>query len=111
MVDLGVDLSVDLCGIKLDNPGIPASGTFGFGREFAELYDLDILGSISFKGTTVEARDGNKTPRVADCSAGMLNSVGLQNPGLEAVVADEIPNLAKLCSKPLISAAFPWRNS
>ena len=103
MVDLGVDLSVDLCGIKLDNPVIPASGTFGFGREFAELYDLDILGSISFKGTTVEARDGNKTPRVADCSAGMLNSVGLQNPGLEAVVADEIPNLAKLCSKPLIA--------
>lgn len=98
-----IDTSVMLSGIKLDNPVIPASGTFGFGREFADLYDLNILGSISFKGTTVEQRDGNPVPRVADCSAGMLNSVGLQNPGLDAVVAEEIPELAKLCSKPLIA--------
>lgn len=98
-----VDTSVVLSGIKLDNPVIPASGTFGFGQEFAELYDLNILGSISFKGTTVNQRNGNDTPRVADCSAGMLNSVGLQNPGLDAVVAEEIPQLAKVCSKPLIA--------
>ena len=98
-----IDTSVTLSGIKLDNPIIPASGTFGFGKEFAQLYDLNILGSISFKGTTVEARDGNKSPRVADCQAGMLNSVGLQNPGLDAVVAEEIPQLAELCSKPLIA--------
>ena len=98
-----VDTSVMLAGVKLDNPVIPASGTFGFGREFAELYDLDILGSIAFKGTTLESRNGNPSPRVADCPDGMLNSVGLQNPGLKAVIEDEIPNLAKLCSKPLIA--------
>ena len=98
-----VDISVDLAGVKLDNPIIPASGTFGFGREFAELYDLNILGSISFKGTTREPRNGNDTPRVADCSAGMLNSVGLQNPGIDAVTAEEIPRLAELCNKPLIA--------
>lgn len=98
-----VDISVDLAGVKLDNPIIPASGTFGFGREFAELYDLNILGSISFKGTTREPRNGNDTPRVADCSAGMLNSVGLQNPGIDAVTAEEIPRLAELCIKPLIA--------
>ena len=98
-----VDISIDLAGVKLDNPVIPASGTFGFGREFAELYDLNILGSISFKGTTREPRKGNDTPRVADCSAGMLNSVGLQNPGIDAVTAEEIPRLAELCNKPLIA--------
>ena len=97
------DTSVVLSGIRLDNPVIPASGTFGFGQEFAELYDLNILGSISFKGTTVLQRNGNDTPRVADCSAGMLNSVGLQNPGLDAVIAEEIPGLANVCNKPLIA--------
>ena len=78
-------LAVTVAGLELDNPVIPASGTFGFGREFADLYDLDILGSISFKGTTVEKRYGNPLPRIADCTAGMLNSVGLQNPGVDAV--------------------------
>ncbi len=96
-------LSVDLAGIRLDNPVIPASGTFGFGREFAELYDLDILGSISFKGTTVEKRYGNPLPRIADCTAGMLNSVGLQNPGVEAVCAEELKEMAKIFHKPLIA--------
>ena len=81
-----VDLKVDLSGITLDNPVIPASGTFGYGKEFAELYDLDILGSISFKGTTAEERYGNELPRIAECSRGMLNSVGLQNPGLDTVL-------------------------
>jgi dihydroorotate dehydrogenase (NAD+) catalytic subunit len=98
-----VDTSVELCGIRLDNPVIPASGTFGFGREFAELYDLNLLGSIAFKGTTADPRNGNETPRIADCSAGMLNSVGLQNPGLEAVATEEIPALAEKCGKPLIA--------
>lgn len=97
------DLNVELCGIKLDNPVIPASGTFGFGKEFADLYDLNILGSISFKGTTRDARYGNELPRIAECSSGMLNSVGLQNPGLDAVCDFEIPELAKVFHKPLIA--------
>lgn len=98
-----VDLRVNLSGIALDNPVIPASGTFGYGREFAEIYDINILGSISFKGTTREARLGNPLPRIAECPAGMINSVGLQNPGLEAVCADELPNLAKIYKKPVIA--------
>lgn len=98
-----VDLRVNLSGVALDNPVIPASGTFGYGREFAEIYDINILGSISFKGTTREARLGNPLPRIAECPSGMINSVGLQNPGLEAVCADELPNLAKIYKKPVIA--------
>lgn len=98
-----VDLSVNLSGIRLDNPIIPASGTFGFGREFAQFYDLDILGSISFKGTTAEPRYGNPTPRIAETPSGMLNAVGLQNPGIDAVIAEELPHLATLFHKPLIA--------
>ena len=98
-----VDLRVNLSGVALDNPVIPASGTFGYGREFAEIYDINILGSISFKGITREARLGNPLPRIAECPAGMINSVGLQNPGLEAVCADELPNLAKIYKKPVIA--------
>ncbi len=97
------DLSVELAGLRLDNPVIPASGTFGYGKEFAELYDLDILGSISFKGTTVERRYGNPLPRIADCTAGMLNSVGLQNPGAEAVCSEELADLARIYHKPVIA--------
>ena len=98
-----VDLSVTLSGVKLDNPIIPASGTFGFGQEFAQFYDLDILGSISFKGTTAEPRFGNPTPRIAETPAGMLNAVGLQNPGIDAVIAHELPELAKIFHKPLVA--------
>ena len=98
-----VDLSVTLSGVKLDNPIIPASGTFGFGQEFAQFYDLDILGSISFKGTTAEPRFGNPTPRIAEAPAGMLNAVGLQNPGIDAVIAHELPELAKIFHKPLVA--------
>ena len=97
------DMSVDLAGMHLDNPVIPASGTFGFGREYADLYDLNILGSISFKGTTRDPRYGNELPRIAECTAGMINSVGLQNPGLEAVLAEELPALAKIYSKKVIA--------
>ena len=96
-------LSVDLAGIRLDNPVIPASGTFGYGKEFADLYDLDILGSISFKGTTVEKRYGNPLPRIADCTAGMLNSVGLQNPGMDEVCGKELKDMAEIFHKPLIA--------
>ena len=96
-------LSVTLSGVELKNPVIPASGTFGFGKEFAPLYDLNILGSLSFKGTTGEARFGNPTPRIAECQAGMLNSVGLQNPGVESVVVDELPELRKLFHGPIIA--------
>lgn len=92
-----------LCGHKIDNPIIPASGTFGFGQEYREMYDLNILGAISIKGTTREARFGNPTPRIAECKAGMLNSVGLQNPGVEAVVGHELPELAKIYRKPIIA--------
>lgn len=96
-------LAVTLAGVRLDNPVIPASGTFGFGKEFADLYDLDILGSISFKGTTVKKRYGNPLPRIADCTAGMLNSVGLQNPGLDAVCSEELADMANIFHKPLIA--------
>lgn len=97
------DLSVTLGTLRLDNPIIPASGTFGFGAEFAELYDLDILGSISFKGTTREPRFGNPTPRIAECRSGMINSVGLQNPGIDAVIAEELPRLRERFHKPIIA--------
>ena len=96
-------LSVELCGIELDNPVIPASGTFGYGYEFAELYDINILGSFSFKGTTREPRFGNPTPRIADCTAGMLNSVGLQNPGVDQVIDTELPRLAQCFRKPVMA--------
>ena len=96
-------LSVGFAGIRLDNPVIPASGTFGYGKEFADLYDLDILGSISFKGTTVEKRYGNPLPRIADCTAGMLNSVGLQNPGVDEVCGRELKDMAEIFHKPLIA--------
>lgn len=98
-----VDTKVVLSNIVLDNPIIPASGTFGYGAEFTELYDLNILGSISFKGTTLNERFGNKTPRIAECESGMLNSVGLQNPGLKAVCEHELPNLAQIYKKPVIA--------
>ena len=97
------DLSVKLCGVALDNPVIPASGTFGFGKEMAEIYDINILGSISFKGTTRDARFGNATPRIAECPSGLINSVGLQNPGVDAVVAHELPELRKIFRKPIIA--------
>ena len=98
-----VDISTELCGIKLDNPVIPASGTFGFGYEFAELYDINILGSLSFKGTTREKRFGNKTPRIAECPSGMLNAVGLQNPGVLDVIKTELPKLRSVFSKPVMA--------
>ena len=98
-----VDMKVTLSGLTLDNPVIPASGTFGYGKEYAEFYDINILGSISFKGTTVEPRFGNQQPRIAECSRGLINSVGLQNPGLKAVKEKELPELAKLYSKPVIA--------
>lgn len=97
------DISAMLGDLKLNNPIIPASGTFGFGREFAKIYDINILGSISCKGTTKEPRFGNPTPRIAECSAGMINAVGLANPGLEAVVSDELPKLARIYRKPVIA--------
>ena len=97
------DTSVELCGVKLDNPIIPASGTFGFGREFAEYYDLDCLGAISFKGTTRDARFGNPTPRIAECSSGLINSVGLQNPGIDKVIAEELPHLRQIFHKPIVA--------
>jgi len=97
------DLSVELSGVKLDNPIIPASGTYGFGQEFLPYYDINILGSLSFKGTTSEARFGNPTPRIAECPNGMLNSVGLQNPGVEHVIAHELPQLRKTFRKPIMA--------
>ncbi len=96
-------LRVTLCGIPLDNPVIPASGTFGFGYEFAELYDINRLGTFSFKGTTREPRFGNPTPRIAECAAGMINAVGLQNPGVERVIAEELPKLRKVFGKPVMA--------
>ena len=96
-------LSVNLCGIELDNPIIPASGTFGFGYEFAELYDINILGTFSFKGTTKEARFGNPTPRIAECTSGMINAVGLQNPGVDNVIGVELPKLAKCFNKKVMA--------
>ncbi len=98
-----VDTKVVLSGVELDNPIIPASGTFGFGYEFAELYDINILGSFSFKGTTKEPRFGNPTPRIAECYSGMINSVGLQNPGVEKVIAEELPKLKKCFRGPVIA--------
>ena len=96
-------MSVNLCGIELDNPVIPASGTFGFGYEFAELYDINELGTFSFKGTTKDPRFGNPTPRIAECTSGMINAVGLQNPGVEKVIAEELPKLAKCFHKPVMA--------
>ena len=97
------DTRVNLCGIELDNPVIPASGTFGYGREFAELYDIDMLGTFSFKGTTLHSRLGNPLPRIAECAQGMINSVGLQNPGVDAVIGEELPNLATIFHKPVMA--------
>ena len=96
-------LSVDLCGLPLDNPIIPASGTFGYGYEFAELYDINMLGTFSFKGTTKDARFGNPTPRIAECNAGMINAVGLQNPGVEKVISEELPKLKKCFDKKVMA--------
>ncbi len=96
-------LSVNLCGIELDNPIIPASGTFGYGYEFAELYDINLLGTFSFKGTTKDARFGNPTPRIAECTAGMINAVGLQNPGVEKVISEELPKLKKCFNKKVMA--------
>ena len=96
-------MKVNLCGIELDNPVIPASGTFGFGYEFAELYDINILGTFSFKGTTKEARFGNPTPRIAECTSGMINAVGLQNPGVDNVIGVELPKLAKCFNKKVMA--------
>lgn len=95
--------AVNLCGMELDNPIIPASGTFGYGYEFAELYDINILGSFSFKGTTKEERFGNPTPRIAECERGLINSVGLQNPGIENVIKNELPKLKKCFNKKVIA--------
>lgn len=98
-----MDTRVALSGLELDNPVLAASGTFGYGREFAEFYDIDILGSFAFKGTTKEPRAGNPQPRIAECAAGMLNAVGLQNPGIEAVIREELPALAKVFHKKVIA--------
>lgn len=97
------DTKVTLCGIELSNPIIPASGTFGYGYEFADIYDINILGSLSFKGTTKDPRFGNPTPRIAECESGMLNSVGLQNPGVERVLSYELPKLEKCFNKPVMA--------
>jgi len=96
-------MSVELCGITLDNPVIPASGTFGFGYEFAELYDINILGTFSFKGTTLEPRFGNPTPRIAECTSGMINAVGLQNPGVDKVISEELVKLSKCFNKKVMA--------
>ena len=96
-------LSVNLCGLDMDNPIIPASGTFGFGYEFAELYDINVLGTFSFKGTTRDPRFGNPTPRIAECPMGMINAVGLQNPGVEKVISEELPKLAKCFDKKVMA--------
>jgi len=98
-----VNTKVSLCGIEMDNPVIPASGTFGFGYEFAEIYDINVLGTFSFKGTTLEPRFGNPTPRIAECTAGMINAVGLQNPGVEKVISEELPKLKKCFHKPVMA--------
>ena len=98
-----VKTNVNLCGIELDNPVIPASGTFGFGYEFAELYDINVLGTFSFKGTTKEPRFGNPTPRIAECESGMINAVGLQNPGVDKVISEELPKLKKCFNKKVMA--------
>ena len=95
--------AVTLCGIELENPIIPASGTFGYGQEFAQLYDINMLGTFSFKGTTRAPRFGNPTPRIAECGAGMINAVGLQNPGIDAVIREELPRLKTFFRKPVIA--------
>lgn len=97
------DISTELCGIRLDNPVIPASGTFGYGREFNEFYDINCLGTFSFKGTTLEPRFGNPTPRIAECPDGMINAVGLQNPGVEKVISEELPALVEIFHKPVMA--------
>lgn len=98
-----VNTKINLCGIELDNPIIPASGTFGYGHEFAELYDINILGTFSFKGTTRDPRFGNPTPRIAECASGMLNAVGLQNPGVDKVITEELPKMRKCFSKKVMA--------
>ena len=98
-----VNLKTTLCGIEMDNPIIPASGTYGFGYEFAELYDINVLGSLSFKGTTLDPRFGNPTPRIAECPSGMLNAVGLQNPGVDKVIGEELPKLRRVFHKPVMA--------
>ena len=98
-----VNTKVKLCGIELDNPIIPASGTFGYGYEYAELYDINCLGTFSFKGTTRDARFGNPTPRIAECTAGLINAVGLQNPGVDKVIAEELPKLKQCFNKPVMA--------
>ena len=98
-----VNTKVNLCGTEIDNPVIPASGTFGFGYEFAELYDINLLGTLSFKGTTLNSRFGNPTPRIAECASGMLNAVGLQNPGVDRVIDTELPKLRKVFNKPVMA--------
>lgn len=98
-----MNLSVNLCGLELDNPIIPASGTFGYGNEFKDFYDINILGSFAFKGTTKEPRSGNPTPRIAECTNGLINSVGLQNPGIESVIKHELPLLRTFFHKPVIA--------
>ena len=98
-----MELSVNLCGITLDNPIIPASGTFGYGYEFAELYDINVLGTFSFKGTTRETRYGNPTPRIAECTGGLLNAVGLQNPGVDRVISEELPKMRQVFHKPVMA--------
>ena len=98
-----LDTKINLLGIEIDNPIIPASGTYGYGYEFAELYDINMLGTFSFKGTTAEPRFGNPTPRIAECPAGMINCIGLQNPGIEKVISEELPKLAKVFHKPVMA--------
>ena len=98
-----VNTKVSLCGVELTNPVIPASGTFGFGYEFNDIYDINVLGAISIKGTTKDARFGNPTPRIAECTEGLINSIGLQNPGVDAVIEKEIPRLREVYYKPIIS--------
>ena len=97
------EMKVNLCGIELDNPVIPASGTFGYGYEFAEFYDINVLGTFSFKGTTKDARFGNPTPRIAECERGLINAVGLQNPGVEKVIEEELPKLKKCFNKKVMA--------
>ena len=103
MIPGAADTSVDLLGIRLDNPVIPASGTFGFGKEFKDLYDINCLGTFSFKGTTKDPRFGNPTPRIAECPAGMINAVGLQNPGVEKVISEELPKLKEVFHKKVMA--------
>ena len=98
-----VDLSVDFCGMHMDNPVVPASGTFGFGKEFKDFYDINMLGSFSFKGTTKDARFGNPTPRIAECTEGMINAVGLQNPGVQHVIEHELPEMKAYFNKKVIA--------